>query len=86
MQRFAKATWLSGPSRLLLILIVILGPTLFISGSAGAQDKSASTILNRVQQLEKRLSSIEADQRAILEKQEKILEELKTLRIWIRRN
>lgn len=43
-------------------------------------------VIQRIEKIEERVKKIEASQEAILGKQEVILEQIKNLRVWIRRN
>lgn len=59
---------------------------LFVAGSAWAQvDSKTSNSTQSIQDIEKRLDQIEQNQQTMLKNQEQILEELKTLRVWVHR-
>lgn len=67
-----------------LVLFLLLIPVLIPSSIAA--DEDASSMASKIVRLEKKLSTIEATQNRIIEKQEQILKELNTLRVWVRRN
>lgn len=85
MNQSGKGTVFSVAKKSFLFLSILLLLTAFFYGNVSAQDKTES-LLARVQQLESRLKQIETDQAAILEKQDQIIEDLKVLRVWVRRN
>lgn len=68
-------------------LFLFFSSIFFISSSAEspAQTKNANPT-EAIQDIEKRIEKIEKNQTAMLENQEKILDELKNLRVWVRRN
>lgn len=69
---------------LLLVLFSIALPG-WRPAFAEQESSPRSGLLNDIKKLETRLEKIEADQTAILKKQEDILEQLKILKIWVRR-
>lgn len=79
-----KKAILSANLKLVIFLVLITVALPFHSGSALAQT-SADTAESSPEIVD-RLDKIEKNQAELLENQQKILEELKNLRVWVRRN
>lgn len=79
-----KKAILSANLKLVIFLVLITVALPFHSGGALAQT-SADTAESSPEIVD-RLDKIEKNQAELLENQQKILEELKNLRVWVRRN
>ncbi|MBI3306782.1 MAG: hypothetical protein HYZ84_03105 [Candidatus Omnitrophica bacterium] len=67
----------------LAIFLLLLAISVNFTPAVYAQSNEQDT---QIKNLEMRLAQIEANQKKILEKQDEILKQLDTLRIWVRRN